>query len=747
MSKRRPAELAACLTLLLAVCLGLYWPTTACADQTSQPPKTFPDIRGLVIDGTLDTSKPLLEEFARSLLQYDEAMKAGDKDRLRQLKRSAESNIVNVAQPTRPIPHASVTLYNLSSDSPRRFEKTVKADAEGKFGFFDIPRGCYRIVAQDLNKGPNFGKAVELTMEHYHQHDNIRLVIYPQTITLKGRVTDSGGHPVPDVMVAAKQGHEDYETEGDFTRYYHETTSRTDSEGRYAIKGLLPADVWHAGALANGGYGDKDICYVLKIAANGYVPVKAIVPVVPEETRQTAKAFFDILTGRESLYQKADRSERKGAPVTQPVCHGYTLSCVDFILNRPASISGAVVNKQGVPQKDCSVHLLSTNQTERLSCLPRAAIPWYVSTGANGAFMIENVPPDTYEFRVYEDGRCVSGRSPVRVTVEEGISLTGVRLEHDALPFGRIEGVVIDAASGKPVKGFSLYVAEVTGSTEYVPSCGRWKSSCLCGQKGCHTDACNRWLQTNDTHASAFILENISPGKAELVVQAPGYAEEHALIDVAPDEVAKPNVRLWRAGTARIKSVIKEGARVDFYASLPREPPLVRYVAVPDEGGRCVHGGNPSQQAGYDDFLNIKPGHYTIRGEIRYLPDDVMRYETAPVVIESDRTSETTLDFNGPCGLRLELGFSPGTAISIRLETADTPSDKDFECNPGLRATAYFREPGTFLIPDLKPGVYRLSLFRWKVPSDKGPVGLKSPDQVRTITLNGTDQPSLAFHF
>jgi len=65
-----------------------------------------------------------------------------------------------------------------------------------------------------------------------------------------------------------------------------------------------------------------------------------------------------------------------------------------------------------------------------------------------------------------------------------------------------------------------------------------------------------------------------------------------------------------------------------------------------------------------------------------------------------------------------------------------------------MKASAYLREPGSVLIPDLKPGSYRLSLFRRNVPEKKGVAEKKDPDEVKTVTLdNSQESPTFSFRF
>lgn len=642
----------------------------------------------------------------------------------------------------RSVPGASVSLYSVSDSGESREEMSTTADAQGKFEFFDVGRGLYRIVAQDTRKEAEAGLSVAMTVEHYRTCDHARLVIHPKALAVKGRVTDALGHPLTNVTVSARQGHERFvPTEGDFTRACHEASAVTDGEGRYELVQLIPSDLQGAWGLEGGGYGGAYAWYTVTITAPGYASAKAYVPVVPEETRRSARRLAGLMRGIGNLLaSEHDKAERREAhPVAQPACQGNTLTGVDFVLYHATSVKGTFVGGDGLPQPGCMVLLSRTNAVDACSYQAFTESPLYARCDNEGRFHFFDVAPGAYTVEVYEEHRLVSGKPPRVVTVTEGEPVTGLRLTNEAPPCGKIVGVVSDASSGKPVKGLTVYAThKATGSTEYPPL------FCPCGMRGYHTDTCKRWieraLQTNDLRVSTFVVEKAAPGTAELVLKAPDYAEERVTVDVASEAVVKREIKLWRAGTARIRPVLESGARVDSYSSIRyadvrEHPPLVHYVAFPEGAGASVSGGRHSMPFGCDAFEGLKPGRYTLRGELCYLSGRVARYETAPLEVASGQTSDVALDFRGPCQLKLKADFPPGTAVSVLLETAEAPVGQAPESNLGLKASAYLQKPGSVLIPDLKPGAYRLSLYRRDVPEKKGVAARRGPDEVKTVTL------------
>ena len=703
------------------------------AAKTQLPEKKWSDVSGVVIDGTLDISRPKIEAVARYMMAQQTAMKAGDIERSQKIKQEATSNLVNVVSPTRPLPHAEVSLFGTDPLTKNICRWNTTADADGKFEFYDVPRGAYKIVAKDTRQGMNECPSAELTIEHYRNRAYVRPVVYPKTMTMTGRVTDSLGRPVTNVTIEATHGHESFvETEGDFTRAYHETSATTDSEGRYELKRLVPAGVWEASGLERGGYGSPYAWYTVKISAPGYLPAQAFVPVVPEETRQAARTFFSLLMSQATPHEKA--SWTPTTPVEQPPCQGHTLSGVDFVLYKPTRVEGVFVNKDGVPQAGCQMGLWLTNSAKRLSYQAFPANPRRVSSDQTGMFRFDSVAPGVYKVQAYEGDRFVRCITPQVVTVREGEPVSGLRLVNTALPCGTIRGVVTDAETGRPVKGVTIYaVNKETGAGTYIPV------RCLCEKGSYHTSECEQWaeraIQTNDFRVSTLRGGGISPGMNELTVKAPGYAEERVWVNVTSGEVSEQDVKLWRSRTVRIRPVIKKGAHVKYYASLPGKPPLVEYTAIPEAGGRPVEGGKPIVSAGCDELTGLKPGRYTLRGAIFYLPGDVQRYETVPLEITSAQTNEVAIVFNGSCDIQLELAFAPGTAVWVTLETADTPLNQEPEANRGLRARAFFREPGSYLLPDMNPGRYRLSLSRVSVLPGKKSKTIDPPLHITDVTL------------
>ena len=582
----------------------------------------------------------------------------------------------------------------------------------------------------------------------------MRLASKSEPMSLEGRVTDSEGRPLADALVVAMQGHERIAPDN-FLRDTHAASARTDADGRYVLEGLRPVGLIPAMGLEGGGHGGAYSWYTVDITLPGYASAKAYVPVVPGWVRTAARLFRRALEATFYIYVSVSEHEkadlRNHEPFAHPPCRGRAMSGVDAMLYRSARVEGVVVDGLGLPCPACAVCLEPSNERSKYSYQPRAELSKSVMTDAEGRFRLDGVPPGEHRVRVSERGRIVRKPPFPLLAVREGEHVADVRFEHDALPFGSVQGTVVDAANGRPVSDFNFYVSGVTPAVDYTSGNGSWRRLCLCGNPYTHTKECGRWLaraaETNDLRTAGFLLQDISAGSVRMNVKAPGYAEEAVAADVMAGQVTELTVGLWRSGSVRIRPVVEAGAKVDYYASVAGNPPLVHYSAIPEEGGIVIRGGRPSKESGVDAFDGLRPGRYTIRGAVGYLFGEVTRYEAVAVDVHSGQASETALDFTGSCGVTVKLAFAPGTTVWVLLETADSPSGQDMERSTGVRARAFARKPGRTRIPDLKPGVYRMSLFRRTDPKDERPFNSGAPDRVETITLEEGRTVSRSFSF
>lgn len=695
----------------------------------------FTSIRGTVVDGAQDLAPGRFDAVARLFAQAAQAEKRGDPAAALGHFAAAQSNLLQIIQPNGPVTNALVSLSALEGRSRLPADLTAATDSQGSFTFRGVPRGVYRL---DVRRAGDARPPAAWTVEHYHNNDHVRLVLPERTVTLQGCVTDAEGRPVAGAAVSARQGRDDLAPEEAATVCGHEADARSGADGRYALAGLLPANVWFAQGLESGGTGGNDVWYTVTASAPGCASLRAVVPVVPEDVRRAARAALDAFDAQRSPYERAAR--RGAAPAPQPACRGDTLSGVDFALPRAATLSGVCVDAAGRPRPGCLVLPAPTNRAERAGLTPQPVVPAYAEADAQGRFVLTNLPPGAYALSLHQSNRTVrAAAAPVALRAGEARDLGPLASAETAL--GRIEGTVADAASGQPVQDFTLssWVRRADGDGGRAH--GEWLSPCLCGRLAHHTDDCARWLgelrRTHDLRAAAFVVRDLSPGDAELTVRAPGYAEEKVSVTVRAGACAPAPVRLQRAGTLRIRALRGAAPAVvhDFYQACDRATGARSY------GGRKPAANEPDST----DFEGLRPGRYTVRGASA-AANGVTRYAVADAAVHAGRVRPVLLQFGGPCAVRVRVDFPPGTAAAVRVETVSSEPDRPLEGNLGLRAYAYLREPGEQLLPDLEPGAYRLSVYACSAAGGRRDRDGRPADATEAVTLSaGEPAPAFAF--
>ncbi len=141
-------------------------------------------------------------------------------------------------------------------------------------------------------------------------------------------------------------------------------------------------------------------------------------------------------------------------------------------------------------------------------------------TGADGTYLIENVPVGSYEARAMSFGYLPS--APVPVTVEEGVQ-AAADFALSPLTFGSLEGHVSDAVSGEPIEGVFVVACRFgfdgPTSGEAVANAkgmgGGWNVAITDADGFYHFDQ----LPVGDWTVRAFAW-GYDPGMAEVVIEA-----------------------------------------------------------------------------------------------------------------------------------------------------------------------------------------------------------------------------------
>jgi large repetitive protein len=207
-----------------------------------------------------------------------------------------------------------------------------------------------------------------------------------------------------------------------------------------------------------------------------------------------------------------------------------------------------------------------------------------------GAFLLEDVPPGTWQVNVeakgYEDAR-IGG-----VVVESGKTKDGVEVR--ASQGSAIRGRVLDLSNSQPVANAQV-TAQVVGGAGRPPMAG------LFGQNGVPTDA-----------DGAFEIDGLSPGRYLVSVTHPDYADASQQVEVK-DAVAAAEIRLDGGGSI--------GGGVISDTQRPLAGASVALQAAGEGGGRmgflAAMQTTLSDDSGHFRFDHLSAGRYTLVASLR----------------------------------------------------------------------------------------------------------------------------------
>jgi len=264
---------------------------------------------------------------------------------------------------------------------------------------------------------------------------------------------------------------------------------------------------------------------------------------------------------------------------------------VSVVIRPGGGLAGVVYGPGGAPlAAGFRVRLEPTNIETHWSGRMRDFSPSRDFPAGNGTFAMRGVRPGGYVARAEAKGYVSARSEPFRVEVEgttEGIEITlGLG--------GSVSGVVVDRATGSPVRGARVGLGD--GEIVHFISSGRGPTPV--GSHGVTTD-----------ETGAFLIEGVKPGTYRVTAAAKGHTSD-AVEDVvvtAGGETGGIRLSLGRGGT--ITGTVygpdgkpKAGARI-----------IVQHVAPNfdiqgDFGLRVTTDKNGKYTAG-----NLEPGRYRVK--------------------------------------------------------------------------------------------------------------------------------------
>lgn len=658
-------------------------------------------IQGIVCDGTPDYSESLFENLERIMAKYDPEKEDTNRD----FENSAIYAMTTIAYgPHKPLPNVTVTLSAVPPyPGVNALHLITITDRLGKFCFSNVPRGIYYIEAKVRRGFLSRPFEIQKQVEHYRSYDTVNLVYYSQPANVRGRITDSSGHPLSSAKVKATQ--QNLNEEGtEFPSHIVSTLSARD--GSYELRGLMPGNAYTG-----------PVNYRIRVEKENYVTVETTIPVATEEVFAAMTRIWRILLKNSDQDGKARLAEMelKESPQFPKFSrNGTMITGIDLALGAPSTLRGWVVDLQNKPQPGCDVSLVPVKDLG-LPLIQDVLIPKPVLTHAQGSFEFLGVPAGCYTFHIGKDNRWVNAGS-TNFIIGEGQMITGLPLKIDLQPLSRIEASVRTKDTGMPVTNFMASVWGVSNPKEYSSTSGD--------------------VKMKPFGPGTFSVEKISPGKAELEITAPGYVTEHLHVNVPPGETVPLNVQMVKAGTANIR-IIRDGTPLE---------PSENLQAFSMETDSVTYGRNkPKDGDGYE-LQGLKPGHYSLRAHV-FEGQRCARYETAPAFIEAGKTSNVTLDFSGSSTLAISLSIPIDLRAQVWIEAADAPADQPFEKNLGMVASLWPKWSGTYEAKHLRPGTYRVCAKLIDSSKGKGAKIQLPPPQNQTIIIESGKTNAVAFRF
>lgn len=523
-------------------------------------------------------------------------------------------------------PLANVKVLLTSDRYPSRLE-TV-SDASGRYAFKGLTMGSYKVAAEfpegAVETQGFYSEATRTTAIDIDKPtaEDVDLHIRMDGLSISGRVTAPRGVPIRGAKIVAEQlliGSHEGMTDSNALP----VSTVTDEDGRYELRGVLPAN-WD-GALQYFRTGElpQPETYVIRVEADGYADVQITVPAIDTELAGFARSLlaWAIQNGRMQI------NEAKTSEVILPAAQKGLITGIDFVLDHAATVSGYVTGLQGSIVSKCEVLMSRLEPTGEgvLSAHPKATLR--VRSDDSGRFRFEEVAAGTYEFEVYEGlgfSRQKARNEPLRVQSGDVIEELALLIETPE-ERGRIHVSVVEPLANTPVKDYSLKVLNVDALDKRSAQFGG--------------------VMKLDGSNEAYI-NGVSAGIVTLEVSAPGYGRQEVTVQTRPQETAEATILLGRAGGVEgyiTKGEMEGSLTVSIYRADSTPEPVTQ--VKPDEGGYYTIG-------------ELSPGRYLVNAQLRKAAGPwVARCESAWAVIESGAQTRVDLALGGTASIHGTISF------------------------------------------------------------------------------------------
>ena len=390
-------------------------------------------IQGRVSDGTQDYSEWRFQRLERVLATFNPEKNWAVKE-----NQAVMEALMPFVETRKPIPNVTVILRQPSTVlGGKEFLRKTVTDPQGKFAFSDTPRGEYSVTAEVNRRGWTRPVQMRKEVEHYHSCDFVDLVYYSDAAIVRGIITDSAGRPIASAQVTASDYSHNQETSQEGAVQSHVVSTQSARDGSYELAGLIPGNVYSGPAT-----------YDIHAEKEGFVATEMRVPVATEVVYSAHTRLIRLLLKSQGHTGKAWLAEWKRETQLQPSRKGNSLSGINLSLGTPSVLSGGVSDPQNRPLSGCEVWLAPVKDRWR-PLVQDVPDPKRVCTDAGGAFECRGIPAGQYKIHVGRDRRWITAGS-TNFIVGEGQVVTGMNLQIDFHPLGRIEATVSKRDGGGP---------------------------------------------------------------------------------------------------------------------------------------------------------------------------------------------------------------------------------------------------------------------------------------------------------
>jgi predicted Ser/Thr protein kinase len=509
----------------------------------------------------------------------------------------------------------------------------------------------------------------------------------PARATVTGRVTDTAGRPVRDVLVRAipMQFWVPWSDNPKEPKDKREFSAVTDRAGQYRLEGLSAESYRTADTPS---YAQQ---YELVVDTGYFVPQKIRI--------------------------SADRRNLNNA---------------DFILQPGVTLAGRAFDTAGKLVTNRNVRLMPEVIPKERDGIRQNLLPPSETIDEGGAFRFEKVTPGIYrlEIAVYPEHGFEVTQSPTNgpLTLPPDDQLVTRSFVFEAADArGGIAGRVIDAASGDLAKAFSLKITSVDSPGEGSPVYGRARVDGT--PRPLTSSRSTSWKQ------GTFLIEDVSQGVATLEFSGEGYARTKAQVQVPSGQTTNIAIFLQPEGVLLGQATRKNQPCAHGYVSL-------RHVDEPSETGLDAH----TDQNGFYEYRGLPAGEYLLRVcvWIKNSPFSAQVTDVARLRVDAGQTTRFNLDFTRSTGIEGSF-HAPDRKLQWFVIVEDaSPQSNALSPADRRRATVWgLEQTRSYSIDGLTPGTYAVTAKCLRRDEQMTPVAQKS----KTVLLKEGEIARLDFKF